>query len=144
MAGTCERPGPVLLWLGNEGRLKGIKNWLRTYQGIGPDGLANGQGQTQQRAPIGQTDFTAFHDGAVLKNSDKIRTNWEDYYQVQPTDSVVTPSQQRPQTRPTLTDSRTARTAVEPQENNARPEDYMQIMSRPADKTAEAGSCSSY
>jgi len=31
VAGTRERPGPVLPWLGNEGRLEGIKNWLRTY-----------------------------------------------------------------------------------------------------------------
>jgi hypothetical protein len=31
VAGTRDRPGPVLLWLGNKGRLKGIKDWLRTY-----------------------------------------------------------------------------------------------------------------
>ena len=86
-----------------------------------------------------QTDFTAFHDGVVLKNSDKMRTNWEDYYQVRPTDSVVTPSQQRPQT---LKDSCTTRTTVEPQappqEKNVRPGDYIQIGLQPADKTAEA------
>ena len=95
------------------------------YQGIGLDGLANGQGQTQQQAPIVQTDFTAFHDGVVLKSSDKICMNWEDYYQVQPMDSVVTPSQQCPQTHPTLIDSRTARTAVEPQEKNIGLGDYI-------------------
>jgi hypothetical protein len=132
-AGTRERPGPVLPWLGNEGRLKGIKNWLRTYQGIDLDGQVNQkrerQGQTQQQAPIGRTDFTAFHDGVVLKNSDKIRTNWEDYYQVRPTDSVVTPSQQRPQT---LRDSRTTRTTVEPQ----APSQEKNV--RPADETAKA------
>ena len=76
----------------------------------------------QQQAPTVQTDFTAFYNGVVLKNSNKTRTNWEDYYQVQPTDSVVTPSQQRLQTRPTLRDSYTTRTAVKPQappqENN--------------------------
>ena len=88
-----ERPGPELPWLGNEGRLKGIKNWLRMYRGIDPDGLQNKEEQTQQRDPMVQTDFTAFHDGVVLKNSDKMRTNWEDYYQVRSTDSVVTPSQ---------------------------------------------------
>jgi hypothetical protein len=31
VAGMRERPRPVLLWLGNEGRLKGIKNWLCIY-----------------------------------------------------------------------------------------------------------------
>ena len=31
VAGTHERPGPELPWLSNKGRLKGIKNWLRTY-----------------------------------------------------------------------------------------------------------------
>ena len=49
-------------------------------------------------------------------------TNWEGYYQVRPTDSVVTSSQQRPQTS---RDSRTARATVEPQappqEKNIRP-----------------------
>ena len=140
MAGTRERPGPELPWLGNEGRLRGIKNWLRTHQGIDLDGQVNqkreGQGQTQQRAPpVLRTDFTAFHDGVVLKNSDERRTDWEDYYQVRPTDSVVTSSQQRPQT---LRDSRTARTTVEPQGKNVRPGDYIRIMSRPADKIAEA------
>jgi hypothetical protein len=97
------------------------------------------QGQAQKQAPTVRTDFTTFHDGVVLKNSDKIRTNWEDYYQVRPTDSVVTPSQQRPRT---LRDSRTARAAVEPQappqEKNVRPADYIQIRSRPADETAKA------
>jgi hypothetical protein len=58
-----------------------------------------------------------------------MRTNWEDYYQVRPTDSVVTSSQQRPQT---LRDSRTARTAVEPQ---APPQEKNV---RPTDKTAKA------
>ena len=38
VAGTRERPGPELPWLGNKGRLKGIKDWLRTYQGIDLDG----------------------------------------------------------------------------------------------------------
>ena len=28
---TRDRPGPKLPWLSNEGRLKNIKNWLRTY-----------------------------------------------------------------------------------------------------------------
>jgi hypothetical protein len=118
--------------------LKSIKNWLRTYQGTDLDKLR--EEQTQQRPPpIVQTDFTAFHDGVVLKNSDEKRTSWEDYYQVQPTDSVVTPSQQRPQT---LRDSRTTRITVEPQapprEKNVRSGDYIQIRSRPADETAEA------
>jgi hypothetical protein len=74
--------------------LKNIKNWLRTYQGIdlGINQKREGQGQTQQRAPIVRTDFTAFYDGVVQKNSDKIRTSLEDYYQVRPTDLVVTPS----------------------------------------------------
>ena len=60
----------------------------------------------------------------MLKNSDEIHMNWEDYYQVRPTDSAVTPGQQRPQT---LRDSRIARTTVEPQapsqEKNVRPAD---------------------
>jgi len=128
VAGARDRPGPELPWLGDEGRLEGIKDWLRTYQGTDPDRLR--QEQTQQ---------PAFHDGVVLKNSDKTRTNWEDYYQVRPTDSAITPSQQRLQT---LRDSRTTRTAVEPQappqEKNVRPGDYVQIRSRPADETAEA------
>jgi len=140
VAGTRERPGPVLPWLGNEGRLEGIKNWLRTYQGT--DLGRPKEEKTQQQAPTLRTDFTAFHNGVVLKNSDKMRTNWEDYYQVRPTDSAVTPSQQRPQTRPTPRDSRTARTTVEPQalpqEKNIRPGDDTQIMSRPADETAKA------
>jgi len=77
-----------------------------------------------------RTDFTTFHNGVVLKNSDEIRTNWEDYYQVRPTDSVVTPSQQRPQTCSTLRDSRTTRITVKqqqapPQEKNARLGDYI-------------------
>ena len=38
-----------------------------------------------------------------------MRINWEDYYQVQPTDSVVMFSQQYPQT---LKDSHIAKTAV--------------------------------
>ena len=84
-------------------------------------------------------DITAFYNRVVLKNSDEMRTNWEDYYQVRPTDPVVTSSQQRPQT---LRDSRTTRTTVEqqapPQEKNARPGDYIQIRLRPADETAEA------
>ena len=100
MARTRERPGPELPWLGNEGRLRGIRDWLRTYQGIDLDGQVNqkreGQGQIQQRAPpVVRTDFTAFYDRVVLKNSDKMRMNWEDCYQVRPTDSVVTSSQQR-------------------------------------------------
>jgi len=68
--------------------------------------------------------------------------NWEDYYQVQPTDSAVMPSQQRPQTRPTPRDSRTTRTTIKPQalpqEKNVRLGEYIQIISRPVDKTAEA------
>ena len=31
VARTRDRPRPKLPWLGNKGRLKGIKNWLRTY-----------------------------------------------------------------------------------------------------------------
>ena len=123
VARTRDRPGPELPWLGNEGRLKSIRNWLRTYQGIDLDGQVNQkreeQGQTQEQAPV-------------------IRTNGEDYYQVRPMDSVATPSQQRLQTRPTLRDSSTNRTTVEPQEKNVRPGDYIQIRSRPADRTAEA------
>ena len=131
VAGTRDRPGPELPWLGNEGRLKSIRNWLRTYQGIDLDRQVNQkreeQGQTRQQAPIGRTDFTAFHDGVVLKNSDEMRTNWGDYYQ----------------NRLTLRDSRTARTTVKqpqapPQEKNVRPGDYIQIRSRPADETAKA------
>jgi hypothetical protein len=30
VAGTRNQPRLVLPWLGNEGQLKGIKNWLRT------------------------------------------------------------------------------------------------------------------
>ena len=78
VAGTRDRPGPVLPWLGNEGRLKGIKDRLRTYQGTDLDRPK--EEQMQQQAPVVQTDFTTFHNGVVLKNSDKIRTNWEDYY----------------------------------------------------------------
>ena len=103
VAGTCDRPGPELPWLGNKGRLKSIKNWLRMYQG------------TDLERPRKEQTQQAFHDGVVLKNSDEIRMNWEHYYQVRPTDSVVTPSQQRPQTRPTLRDSCIARTTVEQQ-----------------------------
>jgi hypothetical protein len=75
-----------------------------------------GQGQTQQRAPIVRTDFTTFYNGVVLKNSDEMRINWEDYYQVRPADSVVTPGQQRPQTCSTLRDSHTTRTTVKQQQ----------------------------
>jgi hypothetical protein len=128
-AGTRGRPGPELPWLGNKGRLRGIKNWLRTYQGADLDRPK--KEQTQQRA---------FHNGVVLQDSDEIWADWEDSYQVRPTDSV-TPSQQRPQTLSTLRDSRTAGTTVEPQalpQENVRPGDYVQIISRPADKTAEA------
>ena len=96
MAGTRERPGPILPWLGTKGRLKGIKDWLRTYQGIDLDGQVN-----QKQVPVVRTDFTTFYDGVVLKNSDE----------------------QRPQTRPALRESRTARTTVEPQEKNVRPVD---------------------
>ena len=127
VAGTRKRPGPELPWLGNEGRLKNIKNWLRTYQGTDLERLR--EEQTQQRV---------FYDRVVLKNSDRRHTNWEDYYQVRPTNSV-TPSQQRPQT---LRDSRTARTTDEPpappQEKNIRLGDYIQIRSQPADETAKA------
>ena len=98
VAGTRERPGPVLPWLGNEGRLKGIKNWLRTHQGIDLDGQVNQererQGQTQKQVPTVRTDFTASHDGVVLKNSDE----------------------QHPQTRQTLRDSHTTKIAVEQQQ----------------------------
>ena len=116
VVGTHDQPGPVLPWLGNEGRLKSIKNWLRTYQGMDPERPR--EEQTQQRA---------FYDGVVLKNSDEMRTNWGDYYQ----------------NRLTLRDSRTARTTVKqpqapPQEKNVRPGDYIQIRSRSADKTAKA------
>ena len=68
-----------------------------------------------------------------------MRINWEDYYQIQPTDSVVTSSQQHPQT---LRDSRTARTTIKPQnplqEKNIQLRDYIQIKLQPADKTAKA------
>ena len=70
-----------------------------------------------------------------------MRTNWEDYYQVRPTDLVVTPSQQRLETHLTLRDSYTTRTTVEPQaplQKNVRLGDYIQTRSRPADETAEA------
>jgi len=39
VAGTHNQPRPVLLWFGNKGQLKGIKNWLRTYQGTDLDRL---------------------------------------------------------------------------------------------------------
>ena len=61
-----------------------------------------------------------------------MRTNWEDYYQVRSAD-LVAPSQ-RPQTRPTLRDSRTAikpqapqrvPQQVPPQEKNIRSGDYI-------------------
>jgi hypothetical protein len=73
VAGTRERPGPVLPWLGNEGRLKGIKDWLRTYQGIdlAINWKRKGKEQTQQRA---------FYDGAVLEISNEKSMNWGDYY----------------------------------------------------------------
>ena len=63
----------------------------------------------------------------MLKNSDEMRTSWGDYYQ----------------NRLTLGDSRIARITVKqpqapPQEKKARPGDYIQIRSRPADETAEA------
>ena len=58
VARTRERPGPELPWLGNEGRLEGIKNWLRTYQGT--DLERPREEQTRQQAHIGRTDFTAF------------------------------------------------------------------------------------
>ena len=114
VAGTRDRPGPVLPWLGNEGRLKGIKNWLRTYQGADLDRL--------DRPRKEQTQQWAFHNGAALKISDEKSTNWGDYYQ----------------NRLTLEDSHATRTAIKPQENNVRPEDYMQIRSRPMDKAAKA------
>jgi hypothetical protein len=109
VAGTRDQPGPKLPWLGNKGRLKGIKNWLRTYQGADLDRPK--KEQAQQRA---------FHDGAALKISDEKSINWGDYYQ----------------NRLTLKDSRA--TPIKPQENNVRPEDYMQIRSRPTDKAAKA------
>jgi len=111
VAGTRDRPGPELPWLGNEGRLKGIKNWLRTYQGT--DLNRPRKEQTQQQA---------CYNGAVLNISDEKSINWGDYYQ----------------NRLTLKDSRATRTAVRPQENNARPEDYVQIRSWPTDKAAKA------
>ena len=135
VAGTHNQPRPVLPQLSNKGQLKGIKDQLRTYQGTDLDRPK--EEQTQQQAPIGRTDFTTFHDRVVLKSSNKIHTNWEDYYQVRPTDSV-TPSQQHPQTHPTLRDSSTARTAALPQEKNVQPGECIQIISQPADKTAEA------
>jgi len=64
----------------------------------------------------------AFHDGAALKISNEKSINWGDYYQ----------------NRLTLEDSHATRTAIKPQENNVRPEDYVQIRSRPTDKAAEA------
>ena len=84
VAGTRERPGPELPWLGNKGRLESIRNWLRTYQGIDLDEQIN-----QKREEQGQTRQQAFHDGVVLKNSDEMRTNWEGYDQVRPTDSEI-------------------------------------------------------
>src|SRR6202021_401597 len=63
-----------------------------------------------------------FYDGAVLETNDEKSTNWGDYYQ----------------NRLTLEDSRAARTAMKPQENDVRPGDYVQIRSRPTDKAAEA------
>ena len=110
VAGTRERPEPELPWLGNEGRLKNIKNWLRTYQGIdlAINQKREGQGQTQQQA---------FYNGAVLEISNEKSTNWGDYYQ----------------NRLTLEDSHA--TPIKPQENNVRPEDYIQIRSRPIDET---------
>ena len=120
VAGRRDRPGPELPWLGNKERLNGIKNWLRTYQGTDLDRPKEGQGQTQKQAPI-------------------ICTNWKDYYQVRHTDSV-TPSQQCQQTRPTLRDSCTTRTTVEPQappqKRNVQPGDYIQIRPRPVGETA--------
>ena len=80
MAGTRDRPGPELPWLGKEGRLKSIKNWLCMCQGTDPDRLRKEE-QTQQRAPpVVRTDLTASHDGVALENSDKISRNWGDYY----------------------------------------------------------------
>jgi len=71
-----------------------------------------------------------------------MRTNWEDYYQVQPMDSAVTPSQQRPQTRPTPRDSCTTRTTIKPQalpqEKNVQLGECIQIILWPMDKTVEA------
>ena len=61
VAGTRNWPGPVLPWLGNKGRLKGIKDWLRTYQGTDLD-----------RPRKEQTQQPAFYDGVVLQNSNKI------------------------------------------------------------------------
>ena len=61
----------------------------------------------QWARPVVRLNFTAFHNGVVLKNSDKICMNWEDYYQNHLTfgDSCVTktviklqaPSQALPQ-----------------------------------------------
>ena len=72
------------------------------YQGT--DRLRKEQMQQQTR-PVVQLSFTAFHDGVVLKNSNGIHMNWEDYYQVQPIELVVMPSQQHPQNYLTLRDS---------------------------------------
>jgi hypothetical protein len=103
VARTRDRPRPELPWLGNKGRLKSIKNWHHMYQGTDLDRPR--KEQTQQRArPIVQPNFTAFRNGVVLKNSDKIHANWEDYYQVQPMESVVMASQQRPQNHSNLRD----------------------------------------
>jgi hypothetical protein len=93
VAGTRDRPGPKLPWLGNEGRLKSIKNWLHTYQGIDPDRLVNKEEeQTQTQAPIIQTDFTALYNREAPKDSDwEISTNWEDDYEVIPMDESSDP-----------------------------------------------------
>jgi hypothetical protein len=73
VARTRERPRPVLPWLSNEGRLKGIKDWLSTYQRINLDRLK--EEQTRLQAPIVRTDFTAFHNRVVLQNSDEMWAN---------------------------------------------------------------------
>jgi hypothetical protein len=58
VAGTREQPGPVLPWLGNKGRLKGIKDWLSTYQRTNLDRPK--EEQTRQQAPIGRNGFYCF------------------------------------------------------------------------------------
>ena len=48
------------------------------YQGTDLDRLK--EEQIRQQAPIGRADFTNFYNRVILKSSNKIRTNWEDYY----------------------------------------------------------------
>ena len=52
VARARDRPGPQLPWLGNEGRLKSIKNWLRMYQGTDPDRLRKEEQMQQWARPV--------------------------------------------------------------------------------------------